>query len=161
MDILTCILEYVRPKVNGRKWYFAEEQLNRKIFLELRLVNKNFDGAIQKLRSFWIDMLSMFGPKMIGPSSKHYHPGCTRNPCRIAAHYDRSELIPRYDQSTQGGAYKMMIKVMHKKTLNKKKAELTRKRKATEKIEIKLMYAKAELDMKESEVEDLIKRKKK
>ena len=104
MDILTCILEYVRPKVNGRKWYFAEEQLNRKIFLELRLVNKNFDGAIQKLRSFWIDMLSMFGPKMIGPNSKHYHPGCTRNPCRIAAHYDRSELIPRYDQSTQGGA---------------------------------------------------------
>ena len=155
IDVLTYILEYIRPD----SIHYSTPEVRS--FLGLRLLNRNFDRAIQKLRSFWIDMLSMHGPKMIGPNSKHSNIGCARNPCRIAAHYDRNELIPRYDTTKKVGAYQTMIKTFHAKLLNKKKAALKRKAKAIEKIQVKLMYEKGEKDLLEEEIKDLIKWKKK
>lgn len=151
VDVLTYILEYIRPEVTE----------DRKNFLGLRLLSRNFDKAIQKLRSFWIDMLSVHGPKMIGPNSKHSNHFCKRQPCNIAAHYSRSDLIPKYDNTKKVGAYQTMIKTFHAKLLNRKRAALKRKGKAIEKIKVKLMYEEGEMDLLEEEIKDLIKRKKK
>ena len=139
-DVIGRILRYLPPYRN---------------LVRMRLLNRATNTAMKKYRSYWVDILVKYGPKRIGPHSKHgssFQATCRKNAqgqCRLASHYSRREMIPVYNDTDKFGAYTAVMKWLFKKAKNS--ASATLKRQLTQANAYKQLAHDVELQARKTE----------
>lgn len=134
-DVVRIILEYAwwneLSPIGCIEGTWLEKKFKSQYYDRLRIMrymrlSKTTYVAVKKMRSLWITILANYGPKRIGPTSKHCPSTykCKLNAegrCHVAQHYGQT-LEPAYDTTQQFGAYDAVIKWGSNKVLSRLRA---------------------------------------
>lgn len=176
-DVVMVILEYAWwnelwttvDNCSGKivKSKCASQHYDRSRIMRYMRLNKATYVAVKKMRLLWITILIEYGPKRIGPTSKHIGRvdigrKCKLNAkgrCHVAQHYGNT-LESVYDITQQFGAYDAVIKWSSKRVQRRLIAQVKRDRKKLQEyVETTIPALTAEIESKEARIEYIKRRK--